>query len=41
MADLGGQPSSRPPPQLLEVHLSGHVQPPMAPVTQDGQLVVV
>lgn len=38
MADLGEQLSSRPPPQLLEAHLSGHVQPSVAPVTQAGQL---
>lgn len=38
MVDLGGQPSSRPPPQLLKVHLCAHVQPSMAPVTQAGQL---
>lgn len=38
MADLGEQPSSRPPPQLLEAHLSEHVQPSAAPVTQAGRL---
>ena len=38
MADLGEQPSSRPPLQLLEAHLSEHVQPSVAPVTQAGWL---